>query len=84
MTRESASAVGSGMIFSNVDEAHRAYETGAASLHAKCKVRMDLGFNTGNGQGIDKREIIETTVGEPIYPNFCQKVYLFFGQQASG
>ena len=30
------------------------------------KVRMDLGFNTGNGQGIDKKEIIETTVGRAI------------------
>ena len=66
MTRESASAKGSGMIFSNVDEAHRAYETGAASLHAKCKVRMDLSLNADDGHRIDKKEIIETTVGRAI------------------
>ena len=42
LTRESADADGTGMIFSSIDEAHRAYETGAASLHASCKVRMEL------------------------------------------
>ena len=66
MTRESANARGSGMVFSNVDEAHRAYETGAASLHAKCRVRMSADIKVQDKPGSEKVEIIETTVGRAI------------------
>ena len=40
MTRERVGAVGEGMFFSDVAEAHRAYESRTVSLQAKVKVRL--------------------------------------------
>jgi DNA-directed RNA polymerase subunit beta' len=40
MTRERIGARGEGSAFSSIDEARRAYETGAADLHARVKVRI--------------------------------------------
>ncbi|MCP5199268.1 MAG: DNA-directed RNA polymerase subunit beta' [Gammaproteobacteria bacterium] len=66
MTRESADAKGSGMIFTDVAEVHRAYETGAASLHAKCRLRMDLTDLSEAGEVIEWTEVVETTVGRAL------------------
>ena len=41
MTRESADAKGTGMMFSDVAEVHRAFETGAVDLHARIRVRVE-------------------------------------------
>src|SRR5687767_1452293 len=38
MTRERANAKGEGMLFSDVEEVHRAYESGAVELHTKIRV----------------------------------------------
>ncbi len=66
MTRESADAKGSGMSFSDIAEVHRAFETGAASLHAKCRVRMDLTDTKDGGEVVEHREVVETTVGRAL------------------
>ena len=47
MTRECVNARGEGMIFSTLQEVHRAYETGVVALQAKVKVRLtaeQIGF----------------------------------------
>jgi DNA-directed RNA polymerase subunit beta' len=41
MTRERVNAKGEGMVFADVDEVSRAYETGASSLQARVKVRIE-------------------------------------------
>ena len=41
MTRERINARGEGMIFADVGEVHRAYETGAVDLHARIRVRIE-------------------------------------------
>ena len=66
MTRESADAKGSGMSFTDIAEVHRAFETGAASLHAKCRVRMDLTDTKDGGEVVEHREVVETTVGRAL------------------
>ena len=66
LTRESAAAMGTDMVFSSTDEAHRAYETGAASLHARCKVRMNLSEFDENGDIFQCVKVEETTVGRAI------------------
>ena len=53
MTRERINSKGEGAIFSDINEVHRAYETGQVDLHAIVKVR----FND---------DIIDTTVGRAI------------------
>ena len=40
MTRERVDARGEGMVFSDVEEVHRAYESGSVDLHAKIRVRI--------------------------------------------
>ena len=56
MTRERANARGEGMFFSDVEEVHRAYETGAVELHAKIRVRIREKI-----QGIPTAKLTTTT-----------------------
>ena len=69
MTRENmdekGTGKGAGMVFSDVAEVHRAFETGAAGLHAKIRVRVeDKGDGTRGGSG--KRRLVDTTVGRAL------------------
>jgi len=66
MTREAVDAKGAGMIFADIAEVHRAYETGAASLHASCRVRMDLTEFDEAGDVVEHTEIVKTTVGRAL------------------
>ena len=66
MTRESASAKGTGMVFSDIDEVHRAYETGAVELHAKCRVRMTQELFDEEGLLHEHTSVVETTVGRAL------------------
>ena len=66
MTRESADAKGTGMLFADIHEVHRAYETGAASLHAKCRVRMTEEILDESGEMQQHTGVVETTVGRAL------------------
>src|SRR5574337_1162549 len=48
MTRELINVKGSGMVFSGIGEARRAYDNRAVELHAKVKVRLKQVHNTKN------------------------------------
>ncbi|MCH8977312.1 MAG: DNA-directed RNA polymerase subunit beta', partial [Proteobacteria bacterium] len=66
MTRESADAKGTGMIFADIDEVHRAYETGVLDIRAKITARI---YETGtdeNGQKQEKLIRVETTTGRAL------------------
>ncbi|PID48552.1 MAG: DNA-directed RNA polymerase subunit beta' [Proteobacteria bacterium] len=73
MSRESIGAKGEGMIFSDPQEAQRAYETGNAALHAKVKVRItDYVRNEANE--LEKRtRLLDTTVGRAILTSIMPK-----------
>ncbi len=66
MTRERINARGEGMVLSGVDEAKRAYETGAASLHARVKVRLTEVQIDEEGNETEITKVRETTVGRAI------------------
>ena len=66
MTRESEVAKGRGMIFADVAEVHRAYETGAATLHARCKVRLTETTLDENRHEVETTTLVETTVGRAL------------------
>ena len=72
MTRTSADAKGAGMVFADVAEVHRAFETKAVSVHAACKVRMELTERDEDNELQTRTELVETTVGRallaPIIP----------------
>ena len=66
MTRESVGATGTGMRFADIDEVHRAYESGAVSLHAKINVRCDITELDEDGEARQVRRRMETTVGRAL------------------
>ena len=65
MTRERADAKGTGMVFSDVSEVHRAFETAAVDLHARIRVRVETRSNGAPDEG-GKRPLVETTVGRAL------------------
>ncbi len=66
MTRELVNVPGEGMVFSNIDEVHRAYQNKQVELHAKVKVRMDYHRDLGEGETEALTGLVETTVGRSL------------------
>ena len=67
MTRERVGAKGEGMIFGDVAEVHRAYESRNVDLQAKVKVRLSEHVrDAGGGQLVEKVRVVATTVGRAL------------------
>ncbi len=66
MTRESINAKGEGMVFADVSEVHRGYQTGVVSLHARIKVRISRFEMDENGEAQQVYGLVETTVGRAL------------------
>ena len=66
MTRQKVNVHGEGMIFSGVDEVKRAFETSAANLHAKIKVRLTETLIDEDGGVTENTAIRETSVGRAL------------------
>ena len=73
MTRDSASAKGTGMVFADVDEVHRAYENRLVDLHAKVQVRIRQFEVTEDGESKESFDRIETTVGRALLSRILPK-----------
>ncbi|MGH8273828.1 MAG: DNA-directed RNA polymerase subunit beta' [Gammaproteobacteria bacterium] len=73
MTRERINVRGEGMIFSDVAEAHRAYDSGVAELHARIKVRV-VDYVVGeDGEFTRRRRLVDTTVGRAMLSEILPK-----------
>ena len=68
MTRERANAPGEGMVFADVEEVHRAYESGIADLHARIKVRIPQLID-----GVTTKKLVATTVGRALLSEIMPK-----------
>ncbi|MBK8959062.1 MAG: DNA-directed RNA polymerase subunit beta' [Proteobacteria bacterium] len=66
ITRDAVDAKGTGMSFADISEVHRAFETGAVSLHARCKVRMELAEFDEQHVVQERTELVTTTVGRAL------------------
>ena len=66
MTRERVNAKGEGMVFTDVQEVHRAYESRAADLQAKVKVRIGEHVRQEDGSLKPIIRVVETTVGRAL------------------
>jgi DNA-directed RNA polymerase subunit beta' len=66
MTRESVNAKGEGMVFADVSEVHRAYQSGHVSLHARIKVRITRFEFDENGAAQQLHGLVDTTVGRSL------------------
>ena len=66
MTRERVDARGTGMVFADVAEVHRAFQCGAVELHARIKARIrDVVFSE-DGEEIERVQLCDTTVGRAL------------------
>ncbi len=66
MTRECINAKGEGMVFRDVKEVHRAYNTGVVALQAKVKVRVNEVIADEDGNRTANRCIKDTTAGRAL------------------
>ena len=79
LSRSRINAPGEGMVFADVDEVHRAYESGVVDLHARVTVRIrDDGYDgdeeSGNdGHGTSGLRRVQTTVGRAILSGILPK-----------
>ena len=65
MTRERVGALGEGMMFADVGEVHRAYETRQVHLQARISVRINETI-IENGEWVERRRLVKTTVGRAL------------------
>ncbi|MCC7257395.1 MAG: DNA-directed RNA polymerase subunit beta', partial [Gammaproteobacteria bacterium] len=66
MTRERINARGEGMVFSDVREAHRAYESRLVDLHAKVRCRIQDSELGEDGVITHRTRFLATTVGRAL------------------
>jgi len=66
MTRQLESARGQDMIFSDIDEVHRAFENKVVDLHARIRVRIDETIISEHGEQRHETNLVETTVGRAL------------------
>jgi DNA-directed RNA polymerase subunit beta' len=66
MTRERVNAPGEGTFFTDAAEVHRAYENRVADLQARCRARIVEHVRNADGQLVQRRRTVETTVGRAL------------------
>jgi DNA-directed RNA polymerase subunit beta' len=73
MTRERVNAKGEGMMFTDVQEVHRAYEGRVADLQAKVKVRITEYVRLEDGGHKPRPRVVDTTVGRALLSEILPK-----------
>ncbi|HVN47088.1 MAG TPA: DNA-directed RNA polymerase subunit beta' [Steroidobacteraceae bacterium] len=66
MTRERIGARGEGMLFTDVHEVHRAYESRGVDLQARCRVRLREHLRGEGGTLTERSRSVDTTVGRAL------------------
>jgi len=66
MTRSTVNGEGEGMIFSGINEARRAYETGHCALQTRIKVRVPMHDVDEEGEVATTVKLVNTTVGRAL------------------
>jgi DNA-directed RNA polymerase subunit beta' len=74
LTRSRINALGEGMVFSDTNEVHRAYESKQAELHAKVRARIkEYLRDEENGGFKENIRLVETTVGRALLSELLPK-----------
>ena len=76
MSREKPNALGEGMMFSDVEEVHRAYQQKIIDLQAKIKVRIEVKESEDDDLPA-KPVIVSTTVGRAVLAEILPKTIPF-------
>ncbi len=73
MTRTKVNAKGEGMVLASLDEARRAFETGAVELQAQVRVRVTVHEANEDGEILEVTKILDTTVGRAMLSDILPK-----------
>ena len=73
MTRSKVNGKGEGMVFSDIDEARRAYENHVVELQTKAKVRVLINQKNEEGEHELKNKLVETTIGRALLSTLLPK-----------
>tara|TARA_B100000029_G_scaffold512118_1_gene607956 strand:+ start:2768 stop:7012 length:4245 start_codon:yes stop_codon:yes gene_type:complete len=73
MTRDRLNEKGEGMIFSSVEEVHRAHENMVVTLHAKVKVRVSDELSLDETSSPGQTKLVNTTVGRALLSEIMPK-----------
>ena len=66
MTRDRVDARGTGMVFADVAEVHRAFQCGMVDLHARIRARIRDVVFSDEGERIERLQLCDTTVGRAL------------------
>ena len=77
MTRSKVNGKGEGMVFSDIDEARRAYENHVVELQTKAKVRVLINQKNEEGELELKNKLVETTIGRALLSTLLTKCLSF-------
>jgi len=66
MTRDRVNGKGEGMVFADLDEVTRAYQSGAAHLQSRVKVRIEETVTDEDGNSTSGIKVVDTTVGRAL------------------
>ena len=73
ITREQINAKGEGRVFADTAEVKRAHECGTVDIQAKVKVRVSEYSADENGEMVESRRIVDTTVGRALMSDILPK-----------
>ena len=73
MTRSTVNGKGEGMVFTDIDEARRAYENGVCALQAEVRVRVPMHERDDEGDVATTIRLVETTVGRALLSTLLPK-----------
>ena len=73
MTRQKVNGKGEGMVFSDVDEARRAYESGCVELQARVRVRVPMHDPESEDEKASTVRLVKTTVGRALLSTLLPK-----------
>jgi DNA-directed RNA polymerase subunit beta' len=73
MTRTRVNAKGEGMVLASLDEARRAFETGAADIQASVKIRVTVHEADEEGELHEVTKIMDTTIGRALLSTILPK-----------
>ncbi|MGB5164697.1 MAG: DNA-directed RNA polymerase subunit beta' [Woeseiaceae bacterium] len=73
MTRTRVNAKGEGMVLASLDEARRAFETGAAEIQASVKIRVTVHEADEDGELHEVTRIVDTTIGRALLSTILPK-----------
>jgi len=71
LTRDRVNGLGEGMVFTDTNEAEKAYRTGVAELHARVKIRITEHVRNDAGELVETTSLRDTTVGRAILWQVC-------------